>query len=123
MKTKKIVLYERYDGVRFVIERSLSKYNHHFVIQSSHWKNEIESMIDRDDVDLLITEINRLNSTGIEISRYARRKNPNMKIIWITVLGCFMLKDLMKELGHIRCIEKPLEINDFRQDVFEMLEI
>lgn len=123
METKNIVLFEHYDGVRFVLERSLSKYHRLINILSSHWKNEVKRFIDQKDVDLLITELNSINSAGLEISRYARKTDPDIKIIWITVLGCDVFRELKEELGNIHCIEKPLEIKYFRQGVFEALEI
>jgi DNA-binding NtrC family response regulator len=123
MDIKNIVLFERYDGVRFVLERSLLKFQHAIQIRSSHWKNEIKSLIDQQDVDLLITELSRFNPTGLEISRYARKADPDLKIIWITVLGCDVFRELRKDLGNILCIEKPLEIEEFRRDVFNALEI
>lgn len=123
MKAKNIVLFEHYDGVRFVLERSLLKYQRYVNILSSHWKKEAKKFIDQNDVDLLITELNSLNSAGLEISRYARDAEPEIKIIWITVLGCDVFRELKEDLGNIHCIEKPLEIKYFRRDVLKALEI
>lgn len=123
METKNIVLYENYDGVRFILERSLSKSTHNINIQSSNQKKEIKSIIDEDQIDLLITELSSKNADGLEISRYARKLKPSIKIIWITVLGCNVFKEIKNKIGNIKCIEKPLEIKDFRRDVFNALEI
>ncbi len=123
MEAKNIVLFEHYDGVRFVLERSLLKYHRYVNILSSHWKKEAKKFIDQNEVDLLITELNSLNSAGLEISRYARDAKPGIKIIWITVLGCDVFRELKEELGNIHCIEKPLEINFFRRDVIKALEM
>ncbi|HEY9117261.1 MAG TPA: hypothetical protein VIN11_05510 [Roseivirga sp.] len=123
MKAKNIVLFEHYDGVRFVLERSLLKYHRYVNILSSHWKKEAKIFIDKNDVDLLITELNSFNSAGLEISRYARDAEPEIKIIWITVLRCDVFRELKEDLGNIHCIEKPLEIKYFRRDVIKALEI
>ena len=123
MTAKKIILYEKYDGVRFVLERSLAKINGDFTIHASHLKNDVKQLIDQHGVDLLITELSRLNPDGLEISRYARKANPEMSIIWITVLGCNIFREQKKKLGNILCMEKPLEINDFRENVLEALSI
>jgi len=123
MKTKNIVLYEHYDGVRFILERSLTKTSQDINIQSSNLKNDVKNIIDHNHVDLLITELNRINPTGLEISRYARVNNPELKIIWITVLGCDVFREIKKQMGNIICFEKPLEIKDFRRDVYKALDI
>jgi DNA-binding NtrC family response regulator len=123
MKKKNIVLFEHYDGVRFILERSLSKSQENFNILSSNQKAEIKNYLDEDHVDLLITELSSKNPDGLEISRYARRSKPNIKIIWITVLGCDVFREMKNKIGDIKCIEKPLEIADFRRDVYKSLEI
>ena len=123
MNMKNVVLYEHYDGVRFILERSLSKATEDINIHSSSLKNDIKDIIDQNHVDLLITELSRANSSGLELSRYARKSSPDLKIIWITVLGCDVFRELKNKIGNIKCIEKPLEIKDFRRDVFKALEM
>lgn len=123
MDEKKIVLFERYDGVRFVLERSLSKFEDEIEIQSSHWKNEIKKLIDSNEVDLLITELSRVEQDGMEVSRYARKASPELKIIWITVLGCDVFRKEKNRLGNIQCVEKPLEIKEFRHNILDALDM
>lgn len=123
MAEKKIVLFEHYDGVRFILERSLSKSQHDIDIMSSNQKIDIKNFLDEENVDLLITELSSRNPDGLEISRYARKSEPNLKIIWITVLGCDVFREIKNKIGNIKCIEKPLEIADFRRDVYKALEI
>lgn len=123
MNEKNIVLFERYDGVRFVLERSLSQYVEDISIYTSHWMTEVKKLIDNKNIDLLITELSKVNPEGMEISRYARRMNPDIKIIWITVLGCDVFRDQIELMGNIRCIEKPLQITEFRHDVLDALNL
>jgi len=123
MNMKNVVLYEHYDGVRFILERSLSEATEDINIHSSSLKKDIKDIIDQNHVDLLITELSRANSSGLELSRYARKSSPDLKIIWITVLGCDVFRELKNKIGNIKCIEKPLEIKDFRRDVFKALEM
>lgn len=123
MDEKNIILFERYDGVRFVLERSLAKYEDRICIHASHWKSEIKILIDTNHADLLITELSKVNPDGLELSRYARNKSPELKILWITVLGCNIFRNLKNQFGNIKCVEKPLKIQDFREDVLEALKI
>jgi DNA-binding NtrC family response regulator len=120
---KKIILFERYEGVRFVVERSLIKYRDEIKIISIHDVEEIKHWIDGEDIDLLITELNKLNADGLEVSRYARKLLPELKIIWITVLGCYEFMEQKQALGIYQCLEKPLEIDEFRADVLKALGI
>ena len=120
---KKILLFEKYEGVRFVLERSLSKYKRRIEIYSSQRKTDIFNRIKKDPVDLLITELSEVTSDGMEISNFARLMNPDLKIIWITVCGCHKFSEQREKLGDITCIEKPLEIEIFRESVLKALAI
>ncbi len=122
MNKKNIVIFEKYDGVRFVLERSLEKYQDNLDIFTSHWKNEIKKRIESKNVDLLITELSKYNPDGLEISRFAREIAPDLQIFWITVLGCDVFREQKEQLGNIWCIEKPLEIKKFRKNVLRALE-
>jgi len=123
MNEKNIILFERYDGVRFVLERSLKKYRKNIEIISTNHKSEIKNMLNENEVDLLITELSKIHPAGMEISHYAKQIKPNLKIIWITVMGCHLFREQKENLGIFRCIEKPLSINNFRKDVLRALEI
>jgi DNA-binding NtrC family response regulator len=123
MNSKNIILFERYDGVRFVLERSLLRYKDNIEIYSSHVKNEIKNRIENQNVDLLITELSKANPDGFELTCFARKAAPRLKIIWITVLGCDVFAEQRERLGNIKCIEKPLEIKNFRKNVLKALEI
>ncbi len=122
MDVKKIILFERYDGVRFVLERSLSKYKNDITIRSSHWKDEVIELIDKNSTDLLITELSKADIDGLEVTRYARNHSPELTIIWITVMGCYECREQQKKFNIFKCIEKPLEIALFRQDILEALK-
>jgi DNA-binding NtrC family response regulator len=121
MNQKNIILFERYAGVRFVLERSLSKYKDDINIQSSRGKETVKQLIGDNHTDLLITELSKSDTDGLEISRYARNKFPKLPIIWITVMGCHECRGEQKKLGIFQCIEKPLEIGEFRQDILHAL--
>jgi|GEM_PF-3491157 len=123
MAKKKIFLFEKHDGVRFVLERSLAKYHEKIQIHSFSWKEEIKKMINLNHLDLLITELDLTNPIGIGISSFARSKSPNLKILWVTALGCDVFREHKQKLGDIICIEKPLQILDFRTSVLDLLEI
>ncbi|MBW6474961.1 MAG: hypothetical protein K0B14_17675 [Anaerolineaceae bacterium] len=123
MNQKNIVLFERYDGVRFVLERGLSSITGEIKIFSSHWKDEVKHQIRNQPIDLLITEISKVNPDGLELSRFARKVSPEITIIWITVQGCHMFRKQKELLGNITCIEKPLEIKRLKENVLRALEL
>lgn len=122
MANKRIILFEKYQGVQFVLERSLRKYQGEIEIVSANEVDEAKALVASDHVDLLITELSKVNSDGLTVSRYARKMNSELRIIWITVLGCNEFKKQKENLNILECMEKPLEIDKFRADVLEALQ-
>lgn len=120
---KNILLFERYDGVRFVIEKSFTKLRERIVIQSSNIKHEIKDLLNETKPDLLITELSKENRDGLELTRYAREIDPDLQIIWISVCCCQEFRKERKNLGVSYCFEKPLEIAHFRRKVLNALDL
>ena len=121
MLQKKIILYEQHKGVRFVLERSLSKIDKEIDIISSHSKDIIKRYLKKGTVDLLITDLEASNHNGVGLSILARKTLPDLNIIWTTVLGCDLFIKEKNHLGNIVCIEKPLDIKSFRKTVLNAL--
>jgi DNA-binding NtrC family response regulator len=121
MLQKKIILYEQHKGVRFVLERSLSKIDKEIDIISSHSKDIIKHYLKKGSVDLLITDLEASNHNGVGLSILARKTLPDLNIIWTTVLGCDLFIKEKNNLGNIICIEKPLDIKSFRKTVLNAL--
>ncbi len=105
-----------------MLERSLRKYQGEIEIVSANEVDEAKALVASDHVDLLITELSKVNSDGLIVSRYARKMNSELRIIWITVLGCNEFKEQKENLNILECMEKPLEIDKFRADVLEALQ-
>jgi DNA-binding NtrC family response regulator len=121
MVEKKIVLYEQYKGVRFVLERSLSKFEDEIDIVSSYNKRKIREYLKDGIVDLLITDLDGNSQNGVGLSNFARKTAPQLDIIWITVFGCNLFRTEKRRLGNIICLEKPLDIKRFRKTVLNAL--
>ncbi len=121
MEEKNIVIFEKYDGVRYVLERSLSKYKDQVEIYATNWKSDAKKLLSNPNIDLLITEISKAGLDGLEISHFAREINPDLKIVWVTVLGCNAFQKEREILGEIKCVEKPLEVKAFRKKVIKLL--
>lgn len=121
MTKKHILLFEKYDGVRFVLERSLSRRKEPIEIHSSSQKENIKATLTENHIDLLITELTSIDKDGMEITKYAREVSPDLKIIWITVLGCDVFRKQKKQLGDVQCYEKPVDITHFRRGVMDAL--
>jgi DNA-binding NarL/FixJ family response regulator len=121
MSDLQIVLFERYDGVRFVLTKALDKFQNDFSIQAFRHKRLIKKFIDQNKVDILITELSKVDPVGVEISRYVHEQEPDIKIVWITVVGCHEYRQEMKDLEIALCFEKPLDLSSFRKGIMTLI--
>jgi DNA-binding NtrC family response regulator len=123
MKTKTIVLFEQYEGVCFVMERCLRKYQDQITVHPVYSLGQAQRLFGTQGVDLLVTEISLTNREGMEISRFARAHEPELKIVWVTVASCDAFSEEKRRLGVYKCMEKPLEIQEFRRTIAEALGV
>lgn len=115
MDAATIVLFERNKGVCFVLEKSLDKYEDWIQVISVHSGEQALKIIEERPFDLLISEISKTNSDGLQISARARQLWPDLRIIWVTVAGCRAFSREKNQLNIVSCLEKPLDIKDFRR--------
>ncbi len=118
----RIVLFEQHDGVRFVLQRILENCCDLIHVTATRNKNFIKKLIDDNQVDILITELSRLDRIGLELTKYASNSDTEIKIVWVTVLGCHLFRKEMRALGVARCFEKPLEAKTLRKGMHAIME-
>ena len=121
MKAATIVLFEKNEGVRFVLERSLDKYDNWIQVTAVNRVEEALQLLNKTSFNLLISEVSKTSSDGMRISERARQLWPDLKIIWVTVAGCSAFDKEKNQLKIVACLEKPLDINDFRRITLEAL--
>lgn len=79
--------------------------------------------VDRDPVDLVITDLSMKLMNGVELTEKLRALMPEVPVIWITAHGCYRFERSAQALDVFRCLDKPLEISTIRQVAREALGI
>jgi len=71
--------------------------------------------------DLIITDIFMPGISGIELLKRVKSEYPGTEVIVMTAYGSDAKKDEVEELGALHYVEKPFEMKNLRQLVFEVL--
>lgn len=66
---------------------------------------------------LLISDIRLPGIDGVTLTDLVRSRAPQLPVIWMTAYGCRSLRREADRLHIFRCLEKPVELDEFRQVV------
>jgi two-component system response regulator HydG len=120
--TKRILIVDDEERILFVLSSVLNKVENSLEITTvSNGKQAIEKTRGV-PFDLVITDLIMPRMDGVELTRRIRALNPGVAVIWMTAYGSQRFAAEAEELAVYRCLDKPLEIQEFRQAVQAALE-
>ncbi len=114
---KRILLVDDDSQVLFVLQAALRRMNMPCDVETAQNGREAYRFVEAFPLDLLITDIRLPGIDGITLTDLVRSRTPRMPIIWITAYGCHGLAEDAGRLRVFRCLEKPVEVDEFRQIV------
>ncbi len=116
-----IILFERYESVRYVLEKAIKSINQDFSILSSASQAEVKDWITHRKAEVLITELSLVDTVGLSLSAFARQRQPDIEILWISVASCQKFSDFFDLLDITMCLEKPLGVDEFEKKLQDVL--
>lgn len=72
--------------------------------------------------DLMITDINMPDISGIELTEQVRTLKPDMPVVWITGFGASRVRDDCVRLDVYKCLDKPVKVSELRKTTLEALQ-
>lgn len=112
---KVILIVDDEERVLFVLRNALTKlHNGLEVVTAATGEDALRKAQDL-NVDLVITDLIMPDMDGIEFTERIRDLSGNTAVVWMTAYGCRSFEGEAERLGVYRCIEKPLEIGEFRE--------
>lgn len=72
--------------------------------------------------DLVITDLNMRDLSGVELTEAIRRTSPDTAVVWITAYGCHSVSIDAARLKIHHCYDKPLEVDELLQAAREALD-
>lgn len=109
------------DRVRYVLHRALLKLSDECRVTTAGNARDALELTRQDDFDLIIADLGLEEMDGLQFTRALKRMDGGAMVIWITVDDCSDVRAAAHRLAIHECLEKPLEISDFRQAVRKAL--
>lgn len=119
---RRILLVDDDEGVLFVLRASLLRLgSEHEVVTANHGQSALKALV-AGSFDLLITDMRLPGVDGLALTERLRADGAVTEVIWITAYGCRQLRADAARLRVRHCLEKPVEIAEFRRTVLAALE-
>jgi CheY-like chemotaxis protein len=110
---EKTLLLSLSEGLRF--------YDNRFRVYTAKDGQEAIDVLNSRHIDLLITDLKMPNLDGFDLLALALRKFPDLPVIVVTAYSNPDIDRKLQALGITRCMEKPLEFNEFVTQVVSVL--
>jgi DNA-binding NtrC family response regulator len=106
------------------IAEGLSIYKNIFNLQTATNGLEAVKLLKSSPViDLVITDLSMPKMDGFELLAYVNRNYPKIKVIMMTAFGTPKIEEIVRNMGILRYLEKPLDINVIADNIFDALAI
>jgi DNA-binding NtrC family response regulator len=117
----RVLIVDNDDRVRFVLHRALLKLADECKVLTAGNAQDALELTKQNDFDLVIADLGLERMSGLQLTRALKHIDGKTMVIWITVDDCTDVRTAAHRLAVHECLEKPLEISDFRQVVREAL--
>jgi DNA-binding NtrC family response regulator len=118
---RRILLVDDDENVLFVLHTALLRLGSDCEVETArHGRSALAVLADR-SFDLLVTDMRLPGADGRELAEYLRQVGADTQVIWMTAYGCRDLWAEAERLDVHTCLEKPVEIADFRSAVVAAL--
>ncbi|MDY6875552.1 MAG: response regulator [Chloroflexota bacterium] len=121
MTTKHILIVDDEPKVAFFLSKAVEHANEDCRVSIAHSGEEALEVINRSQVNLLVTDLRMPGINGLELIRWVRASSPQTHTLLITAYGNDEVKAEAHRLEDCRYITKPFDIGDFTQIVQEAL--
>ncbi len=117
---KKVLVVDDEEQVLFVVGDGLKKLGDAYEIVTVQDPLDAADLLRQMPFALMITDLKMPGMDGIALTEVGRALQPMMKIMWMTA---YQWRDADAErLGVVRCMNKPLEVNEIRTAALQVLE-
>jgi DNA-binding NtrC family response regulator len=110
-----ILIVDDEERVLFVLQNTLKKLENNFEVVTASTAAEGLRKARDEEFDLVITDLIMPDMDGIEFTEKIRDLNCEAAVVWMTAYGCQRFEREAERLGVYCCVEKPVEIQEFRE--------
>ncbi|MCK4470910.1 MAG: response regulator, partial [Anaerolineae bacterium] len=121
MTTKHILIVDDEPKVAFFLSKAVEHAHEDYRVSVVHSGEEALEVINRSQVNLLVTDLRMPGISGLELIRWVQASSPQTRTILITAYGNDDIEAEARRLEAYRYITKPFDIGDFTRVVQEAL--
>jgi DNA-binding NtrC family response regulator len=110
-----ILIVDDEERILFVLEHALKSLDHGLSVVTAGTAEQALAKVGERRYDLVITDLIMPDMDGIEFTERLRDLKSQPAIVWMTAYGCRSFQEAAERLNVYACVEKPLEIQDFRE--------
>ena len=121
MFAKKVLIVDDDKNFLFSLKDGLSKYSDEIDLMVSTSGEEALAFLERNSVDLIISDLKMEKMDGLQLLTIVARKYPHIPFILMTAYGSPPIKEKAKRGGAIRYLEKPITITELIKAIREVL--
>ncbi len=116
-----ILIVDDEERVLFVLRNALTKLDNDVEVVTAGTAEDALRKATDTPFDVVVTDMIMPDMDGIEFTERMRDANSESAFVWMTAYGCRSFEGEAERLGVFRCVEKPLEIHEFRTVVREAI--
>jgi DNA-binding NtrC family response regulator len=105
----------------FVLQSGLSRIGDGVVVETANSAEAALQKMEDMAFDLIITDLVMPDMNGVEFTKRVKEIRPQTLVVWMTAHGCQTFESEAKRLDIADCIEKPVEIQEFRKVVRDVM--
>lgn len=119
MEKKKVLIVDDQNGIRILLMEVFGSEGYE-TFQAANGKIAIE-IVEKESPDLVLLDMKIPGMDGLEILKYLKAMNPDIKVIMMTAYGELDMIKEATELGALMHFTKPFDIDEMRIAVNQQL--
>ena len=118
-----ILIVDDEEPILFVLHKALVRLENDIGVETAGTAEEALEKIREGSFDLIITDLIMPDMSGIEFTEQIRALDDQSVVVWMTAYHCQTFENEAERLGIYCCVEKPLEIQPFRELVRQAMAL
>jgi DNA-binding NtrC family response regulator len=120
---KRILIVVPEESVRFILSYGLQRPGENYEVVAIEDENRALAEAQHIHFDLVILDVNILNSAIVEFTEKLQHSSPGVKIIWITSVESLAYKLQAQKMNIYHSLLKPFKLSEVRCTVHRALEV
>jgi DNA-binding NtrC family response regulator len=118
-----VLIVDDEERIRFVLRNALRTLDDGLEVETASTAEDALHKAKGCSFDLIISDLIMPDMDGIELTEKLRDLPGDIAVVWMTAYRCRSFKAEAERLGVFRCVEKPLEIQRFRDVARQAMEL